>query len=174
MKLKIRYENEYQTIDLSPADTDQLWVFLDLEGDDLTNEEREALIQETWEAKYNRPDYNNWHRMNRHIGNSKARPEEGEEADNDVDELLIEDVADPSIFYRDELQREEEYTYDDWCGKIRAAMKPDYAEMLIAIHLDGIPCDEYARSIGEKLNTVNHRLQRAEKKFREIFPRTSF
>ena len=35
-------------------------------------------------------------------------------------------------------------------------------------------CIEYAASIGQKPNTVNHRLQRAEKKLREIFEKRPF
>ncbi len=49
MKLKIRYENNYQTIELSPEDTDQLWVSLSLEGEDIPQAEREKLIQDAWE-----------------------------------------------------------------------------------------------------------------------------
>lgn len=57
MKLRIRYENTYQNIELSPADTQDLWVCLSLEGDDLSEKEREARIQEAWEIRFNRPDY---------------------------------------------------------------------------------------------------------------------
>ena len=41
MKLKIRYENEMQTIELDSAATNQLWVSLSLEGEGLSQEERE-------------------------------------------------------------------------------------------------------------------------------------
>ena len=41
MELKIRYENEMQTIELDSAATDQLWVSLSLEGEGLSQEERE-------------------------------------------------------------------------------------------------------------------------------------
>ena len=54
---------------------------------------------------------------------------------------------------------------------IRKKMKPDYAEMLIAIHMDGMTVTDYAKQIGEKRITVSHRLQRAEKKLKEIFPK---
>lgn len=58
--------------------------------------------------------------------------------------------------------------------RIRSAMKPDYAEMLIAIHLDGMKPGEYAAMVGERPNTLNHRLQRAEKKLRELIMKFSF
>ncbi len=74
MKLKIRYDNAYQTLELDARATEQLWVSLDLDGEGLTQEEREALIQKAWEESINRPEYNNWHRHNRHMGESKAKP----------------------------------------------------------------------------------------------------
>lgn len=175
MKLRIRYENELQVLDLNEEDTEKLWVSLSLEGEGLSQEEREKLIQKTWEERFNKPDYNNWHKETRHIGFSKAMPgKDDDEEDLDSSEPLMSEVADDRIFRKDELERKEREDYEDWCDRIRAAMKPDYAEMIIAIHLDGMEPCEYAESIGEKPNTLNHRLQRAEKKFKEIFPRTSF
>ncbi|MGI6700798.1 MAG: sigma factor-like helix-turn-helix DNA-binding protein [Christensenellales bacterium] len=172
MKLKIRYENNYQTIELSPEDTDQLWVSLSLEGEDIPQAEREKLIQDAWEKQYNRPDYNNWHKHTRHTGQSRAKANEDEELVNNPEPLMSE-VADSRIFCSDMIRRDAKDTYDDLCEHIRAVLKPDYAEMIIAIHLDGMTSSEYALSIGEKPNTVNHRLQRAEKKFREHFSKTS-
>ena len=78
MKLKIRYENEYQTITLDAETTEELWVSLSLEGEGLSQEEREKLVQEEWEKQFNRPDYNCWHKFWRHHGESKAKP--GDEA----------------------------------------------------------------------------------------------
>lgn len=174
MKLKIWHDNKCDTIEFTPDYNDKLWVSLGIEVDGLSEKEREIEIQRRFDEQFNRPEYNNWHKMDRHRGYTKARPDEGEDADYDVDELLIEDVADSRIFYQDELARDERYTYEDLCDRIRSAMKPDYAEMVIAIYLDGIPCKEYARSIGEDPNTVNHRLQRAKKICKEIFVKTSF
>ena len=65
MELGIRYENEYQTITLSQEDTDKLWVSLSLDGDDLSPAEKEQRIREAWEERFNRPDYNNWHKQTR-------------------------------------------------------------------------------------------------------------
>jgi len=52
---------------------------------------------------------------------------------------------------------------------IREKLKPDYAEMLIAIDMDGMSVTDYAKQIGETRTAVSHRLQRAEKKLKEIF-----
>ena len=175
MKLRIRYENELQTLELNEEDTEKLWVSLSLEGEGLSQDEKEHLIQDTWEERFNKPEYNNWHKFDRHTGATKAKPGKDEDEDDvDSSEPLMSEVADDRIFMKDELDRRSREDYEDWCDRIRAAMKPDYAEMIIAIHLDGMEPCEYAESIGEKPNTLNHRLQRAEKKFKEIFPRTSF
>lgn len=92
MKLKVRYENEFQTIELDAKSTDEMWVSLSLDcDDDMTQEEKEQAIQNAWDKQYNRPDYNNWHKFNRHRGFTKKQPNV---KTNVVDEFepLIEEV----------------------------------------------------------------------------------
>lgn len=81
MKLKIRYDETVQTLDLDEKATEQLWVSLSLEGEDLSDSEKEQKIQEAFDVQYNRPEYNNMHKFDRHRGNSKAQPvnDNGEE-----------------------------------------------------------------------------------------------
>lgn len=74
MKLKVRYDENVQTIDLDAAATQELWVSLSLEGDDLKQDDKERLIQEEFEKQFNRPDYNSWHKFDRHRGYNKAQP----------------------------------------------------------------------------------------------------
>ena len=59
MRLKIRYEQEFQTIELDAEATEQLWVSLSLEGEGLSQEEREQRIQDAFDEQYNRPEYGN-------------------------------------------------------------------------------------------------------------------
>lgn len=68
MKLKIRYENEIQTIELDAKATEEMWVSLSLEGEGLSQKEREELIQKEWNEQFNKDDYYNWHKFNRHRG----------------------------------------------------------------------------------------------------------
>lgn len=83
MKLKIRYDEAYQVLDLDEKATEQLWVSLDLDGGEaLSQEEREKRIQEAFDAKYNRPEYNSWRKLNRHRGESKAKPGKDETEDD--------------------------------------------------------------------------------------------
>ena len=174
MKIKVRYENSYQYLELDAAAADQLWISLSLGSHtDLTDEEKQKQLQSAFDAQFNRPDYNNWHQLNRHRGESKAKSEDGEDG-RDASEPLMSEVADDRVFRKDEIDRERSWEDEELRAKIRAALKPDYAEMMIAIHLDGMSCIEYAASIGQKPNTVNHRLQRAEKKYREIFRKRPF
>ena len=73
MKLKIRYENGYQEVDLDIEATKQMWVSLSLEGEELSQEEKESRIQEAFEEQYNKPEYNNWHKETRHIDPTPKR-----------------------------------------------------------------------------------------------------
>ena len=73
MKLKIRYENECQTIELDEKSTRELWVSLGFEDEEPEQEEKERLIQDAFEEKYNRPEYNIWHRETRHIDPTPKR-----------------------------------------------------------------------------------------------------
>ena len=89
MKLKIRYDNKYQTVELDAEATEQLWITLSLEGEGLSQEEREKLIQDEWEERLNKPDYNSWHNFDRHRGHSKAQAGKDEdEEDMDTSEPL--------------------------------------------------------------------------------------
>lgn len=54
MKLKIRYENEFQTIELDAKATEEMWVTLSIETDGaVTQDEKEQLIQEEWDKQFN-------------------------------------------------------------------------------------------------------------------------
>ena len=174
MKIRVIYENRYQYLELDTAAADQLWVSLSLGSSaGLTDEEKRKQLQSAFDAQFNRPDYNNRHQLDRHRGESKAKSEDGVD-ERDASEPLMSEVIDDRVFRKDEIMREQRWEDEEIRARIRAALKSDYAEMIIAIHLDGMSCIEYAASIGQKANTVNHRLQRAEKKLREIFEKRPF
>lgn len=178
MKLRIRYDEAYQVLDLDEKATEQLWVSLDLDGGEgLTQAEREKRIQEAFDAKYNRPEYNNWRKLNRHRGETKAKPSKDEtEDDVDTSEPLMSEVADDRIFRRDELSRAEREEYEDVCAWIRKVLKdkPQWSAAFIAVHMDGEQTKDYAASIGVDPTTVTHWLRRAEKKLRENYKNRQF
>ena len=174
MKIRAIYENRFQYLELDTAAADQLWVSLSLGSSaGLSDEEKRKQLQSAFDEQFNRPDYNNWHQLDRHRGKSKATSEDGVD-EWDTSEPLMSEVIDDRVFRKDEIMCEQRWEDEEVRAKIRATLKPDHAEMIIAIHLDGMSCIEYATSIGQKPNTVNHRLQRAEKKLREIFEKRPF
>ncbi len=160
MKIKVCYENQCQYLDLNEKETEQLWVQFSLEsGEEVTQDQKEEMIQEAFNKEFNRPDYNNWHKHDRHIGYGK----------DESGEILIEEAANPDLFFQEENERKESEDYEAYCQIIRGALKEIYAETIIAVHLDGMTCMEYAMLTGENSNTINHRLHRAEKKLKEYF-----
>ena len=171
MKLKIRYDEAYQVLDLDEKATEQLWVSLDLDGGEaLSQEEREKRIQEAFDAKYNRPEYNSWRKLNRHRGESKAKPGKDEtEDDVDTSEPLMSEVADDRIFRQDELAREKREQYEAICEWVRSVLAA-----FIAVHMDLVPTKDYAASLGVDPTTVTHWLRRAEKKLRENYKNRQF
>ncbi|WP_373207870.1 hypothetical protein [Clostridium paraputrificum] len=169
MKLKIRYENEFQTIELDAKATEEMWVTLSIETDGaVTQDEKEQLIQEEWDKQFNRPEYNSWHKADRHRGYSCAKSDD-EDEEMDDSEPLMKEVRDPSIFLKDEIERNNKMDYEMYCEKIRAAVKPAQAEMLISIALDGMTVADYAELIGDKPNNVSHRYRAALKKLEKSF-----
>ena len=183
MKIKVIYESNiknghrhYTTIEIPDGDY-QLMLEADYEQRlaEAPPERRDKVkrcstVQEIFDIMNTR-EYNNWRKYQRHIGVSVAMLAEREE---EISEPLMGEVVDDRIFRKDELAREREWDDEELRARICATLKPDHAEMIIAIHLDGMSCIEYAASIGQKPNTVNHRLQRAEKKLREIFEKRPF
>lgn len=170
MELKIRYDNAYQTLVLDAEETEKLWISLSLEGEDLSQEEKEKLIRDEWEEQYNKPDYNSWHKFDRHRGYSKAPF--GEE-DIDPSEPLMKEVADERIFRRDEIERDERDSYESICQWIRKVLvkKPKWADAFIAVRMDGVSVNDHAALIGvSDASIVSKWLARAEKKLRENYP----
>lgn len=160
MKLKIRYEEKYETVEVS---SEEMWVSLSLEGgEDLTQEEKETLIQDIFEEQFNKPEYNNWHKFDRHRGNLKKQFRKDDEVAVDGDGM--DTVADNS--QEEKLNRQ--YDYEDLCQKLREVLKPEFAEVIIAVCLEDKTPEEYAAEIGEKRDTVYKRLQRAKKKYQKI------
>ena len=146
MRLKIRYEQEFQTIELDAEATEQLWVSLSLEGEGLSQEEREQRIQDAFDEQYNRPEYNIWHRETRHIDPTPKRKRmDGRRG------YIQADPDDAAFDIMDYL-----LTTTD-------------AEMHIAVRLDGETVREYAARIGADENNITQKLKRAAQKLKENY-----
>ena len=121
-----------------------------------------------------RPDYNCWHKFNRHRGYSMSQTaEEGDEDAAGDFEPLMEEAADNRIFRRDEIEREERDEYEAVCRWIRKVLvkKPKWADAFIAVRMDGVSVNDYAASACvSDASIISKWLARAEKKLRENYP----
>ena len=151
MELKVRYDNGYQTISLDDAATENLWVILSVEDEALGKDEKS--IQEAFEELFNRPDYNNFHKLERH-----------KDYNTDVSGEYV-----MSSSYNPYEEMETEENYNEICRQIRECLKPEWAELFIAVHIDGESIRDYADRIGESENNLTKKLERAEKKGSIIF-----
>lgn len=175
MKLKIRYEQEFQTIELDAEATEQLWDSLSLEGEWLSQEEREQRIQDAFNEEYNKPEYNNWHRETRHIDPTpKRRRMDGRagyiQADTDADDSAF-DIMDYLLTTSDVEMHEQNFEYEEVCAWVRKILekKPEWADAFIAVRLDGESVREYAARTGADENNITQKLKRAVKKLKENY-----
>lgn len=173
MKLKIRYENEMQILELDSAATEQLWVSLFLEGEGLSQEEREQRIQDAFDEQYNRPDYNCWHRETRHIDPTPKRKRmDGRRGSiqADPDDAAF-DIMDYLLTTTDAEMHEHNFEYLEVCAWVRKVLikKPEWAEAFIAVRLDGETVREYAARIGADENNITQKLKRAAQKLKENY-----
>ena len=174
MKIKMRYEDAYQTLEV---ETKEIEKWLNISITEESQEEYEQRIQDEIEERFNRPDYNSWHKHDRHSGDAKMKNNDGVVEVN-TDEAIMTRAADQSIFTRDIdglIERiDHEWQYEHYCSYLREILKPDVADMVIAIAIDGYIVGEYATSIGDDANNVSHRYRRAIKKLKKSFSKTSF
>lgn len=173
MKIKVKYENYNEnktpiTVEIDVPDED-CTVMVELDYQRRLNSAKDNEIVERRDAQtimdeeFNKALYNNWHKEHRHRGivNKPFRKD-----DEDADESDgIDTVADNS----QEEERNRQYEYEALCQKIRAVLKPEFAEVIIAVCLDDMTPEEYATLTGAKRDAIYKRLQRAKKKFREVF-----
>ena len=108
--------------------------------------------------EWNRKEYNSWQTHNR------RKVALQKEADEGVENDMMDMIADKSQI--EARQRQEDY--DEICQKIHQVLKPEQAEMIIAICLDGMIIKDYALEIGEKPDNIYKKLNRAKTKLKLI------
>ena len=182
MKIRVLYgehikngHKNYTTIEIPDGDYS---VMLDIDYEQRLSEakpekkeevKRCQTVQELFDLM-NKKEYNNWRKFDRHWGFSKAMPnEEGEEVD--TSEPLMKEVSDDRVFRRDEIIRDCQNEYNDVCQWIREVLgkKEDWADMFIAVRIDGMSIRDYASSIGADENNITQKLKRATKKLQEEY-----
>lgn len=164
LDLKIQNEDKEQVVRLDASEVNG-WMNIWMEENE-SEEHFETRLQEAIDIEFNHPEYNIWHKEDRHRGYSKAKPDE-----NGIypEEPLMNELRDPSIYIKDQLDREQRWEYEACCQWFRDNFKPAQADMLIAIILDDCSIDEYARRIGDNPNNVSHRFVRAKKKMKKVY-----
>ncbi|QNU66422.1 sigma-70 family RNA polymerase sigma factor [Ruminiclostridium herbifermentans] len=171
-KMKIRIQHENKSIYLEVPDEDfTLMIDTDYEDRLSCAEDKETvtrrLPQEIMDERFNKPEYNNWHKFDRHRGMPKKPFRKDDES---------EDATDHMDYFpdnTDEVTREKQEEYEYLCEIIRKTLKEKQAELLIAIFLDGVSVTEYAEREGVSKSAISHRLDTAKKNFKKVFPESS-
>lgn len=167
MKLKMRYENEYQTI---TVDTNELKAWLNItEEPGESDEDVEKRIQDAVDEEFNKPEYNNWHRETRHIDPTPKRKRmDGRrgyiQADTDDSAFDIMDYLLTTSDEHEDLENETVHQLvREACGS-----KTEWADMFIAIRLDGMSVNDYATQVGADPSNISHKLDRATQKIKKF------
>lgn len=168
MKIRLRYENEWETL---IVDTNELKAWLNISEEPGECEaEVEKRIQDAVDEQYNKPEYNIWHRETRHIDPTPKRKRmdgrRGYIQANDEDDAF--NIMDYLCVTTDEHAV---IGYEETCQWVRQALgkKQDWADMFIAVRIDGMSIREYANSINTDENNITQKLKRATKKLQQEY-----
>jgi len=176
MKIRVLYEENiknghkfYTTIDI-PDDDYSIMLDIDYEQrlaeakpEKKAEVKRCETVQEMLDLMNSKED-NNWRKFHRHLGDPKTPYRKDDESEDETD--VMDTIAD----YSQEAERNRLYEYEDICQLVHKALgkKHDWADMFIAVRIDGTPIREYARSINADENNISQKLKRAEKKIKEF------
>lgn len=186
MKLKLRYEKDFTTFELNLSDI-KGWLNIDLQPDE-TEEEFEKRVQEEVEKEYNRPEYNIMHKQERHKGFVISTKDEDGEETGDFEPSMSE-VVDPSIFLKDEIDRNKQESYEAVKEFVYSVLKSDVADLFMAVRIDGMSInekaesmlsrdafkseEEYNKAVSRLANSITQKLKRANKNLEKSFSKAS-
>jgi DNA-directed RNA polymerase specialized sigma subunit len=170
MRIRILYDNKPTYLEVPEEDCS---VMIDADYEDRLSSagDKETVtrrsMQEIMEECFNKPEYNNWHKFDRHYGMPKKPFRKDDESENESDHM---DYLPDKSYEAAILQKEE---YEEICDIIRKTLKEKQAELLIAIVLDGVSVTAYAEREGVSVSAISHRMETAIKNFKRVFPKTS-
>ncbi|MGP1380821.1 MAG: hypothetical protein ACTTKR_00685 [Dialister pneumosintes] len=186
MKLKLRYEKEFTTFELNLSDI-KGWLNIDLQPDE-TEEEFEKRAQEKVDKEYNRPEYNVMHKQERHKGFVVSTKDEDGEETGDFEPSMRE-VVDPSIFLKDEINRNRQETYEAVKEFVYSVLKPEVADLFMSVRIDEVSInekaesmlsrdafeseEEYSKAVSRLANSITQKLKRANKNLEKSFSKAS-
>jgi len=183
MKIRILYDNKPTYLEV-PDEECSVMIDADYEDRLSAADDNETLtrrtVQEIMDERFNKPEYNNWHKFDRHsaaitppkkLNGKRGYAKVINDADDDKSEKenAIELFPDNS----DEENCEKHLEYECICNSIRKTLKAKQAKMLIAIVLDGMSVTEYAEREGVSVSAISHRMETAIKNFKKVFPESS-
>lgn len=170
MRIRILYDNKPTYLEVPDKDC-TVMIDSDYEERLSSAEDKETVarrsVQEIMEECFNKPEYNNWHKFNRHYGEPKKKFRKDDEAEDKSD--AMDSFPDNS----DEETWEKQAEYEYVCEIIRKALKEKQAELLIAIVMDGVSVTDYAKREGVSISAISHRMETAIKNFKNVFPKSS-
>lgn len=186
MKIKLRYEKEFTTFELNLSEI-KGWLNIDLQPDE-SEEEFEKRAREEVNKEYNRPEYNVMHRQERHKGFAISTKDEDGEETGDFEPSMSE-VMDPSIFLKDEIDRNRKESYEAVKEFVYSVLKPDVADLFMSVRIDGMSINEKAESmlnrdafesedesnkaVSRLANSITQKLKRANKNLEKSFSKAS-
>lgn len=175
MLLKIRYDQEFQFINLSSEEKKQLMLSLSLDDcKELSEEECDKYIQTEFDNQFNKPEYNSWHKFYRHRGYSKSQLDDYNNSHDsiDINVPFMEEVMDDRVFYKDEIEITERMECGYICNWILKVLskKPKWADAFISVRMHNIPIKEYASNIGiSDTSIISKWIKRASSKLQKNY-----
>ena len=186
MKIKLRYDKEFTTFELNLSDI-KGWLNIDLQPDE-SEEEFEKRAQEEVDKEYNRPECNVMHKQERHKGFAVSTKDENGEETGDFEPSMSE-VVDPSIFFKDEINRNRQEIYEAVKEFVYSVLKLDVADLFMSVRIDGVSInekaesmlsrdafeseEEYNKAVSRLANAITQKLKRANKNLEKSFSKAS-
>jgi DNA-directed RNA polymerase specialized sigma24 family protein len=145
--------------------------------------------QEIIDGEFNRPLYNDWHREHRRrteFPDYQSRDEQDGALANPIEYAPDtytcriagsgcrrngKTVPDMSLVSRDELNRAKNEDNEAVCQTVRTVLekKPEWADAVIAVFINGESIREYSARVGANENNITQKLKRAKKKLQNFF-----
>ena len=171
MTLFLRAEEQLQKLNLTEEEVAQ-WLKIEK----MQGEAEEAFVkraQEIIEEEYNKPEYNNYHKMYIHWGNSKKLVLQSSQGLDSFEPEIVE-VKNKVPYFRDIQFREEKWNMEIIWKQFSKILGDDTARLLLSIVLKEYSQVEYAEIIGQSANTVGKRYRRAIQKIKRYFSKEAF
>ena len=168
MLLKVRYEDKITGLEITCKDVEKLIVLFSIDKK-LGQIEKEKQIQEAFNVNFNRSEYNNWHKFNRHRCNF-FYIDTDEDDSTSFDESIYNNVSNKLIFSKTskEIDFIESYNYVNQLIHFILLKKIDWAEAFIAVRIKGYSINHYASLVGQSPNNITQKIKRATKKIKKF------